>query len=391
MAKTPTGIRTRHSRSCATRDGARCNCNPSYEAFVYSRRDGTKIRRTFASLSEAKGWRADATAAVRKGTIQTPIRQTLREVGDAWLEGARRGEILSRGKRPYKPATLRGYKFDLTTYVYPDLGGVRLSELQARDFQALVDRLVGHGFSGSKVRNVLVPVQAIYRRHRRDVPVNPTADLDLPEPGGRRDRVASPAEAAQLLEALPEEDRALWATAFYAGLRRGELRALRWSDVDDGVTVIHVRRGWDDVEGEIDPKSRKGARKVPVSAALRLYLLKQKASTGRRGEDFVFGRTAGEPFTPTIVRRRALAAWAAAEPKPLTPIGLHECRHTYVSLMHAAGLSLERIGDYVGHSSSYMTDRYRHLLDGHEAEAATMLDDFLARSTRVPDSAVAGA
>jgi integrase len=49
------------------------------------------------------------------------------------------------------------------------------------------------------------------------------------------------------------------------------------------------------------------------------------------------------------------------------PIGLHECRHTYVSLMHAAGLSLERIGDYVGHSSAYMTDRYRHLLAGHEA------------------------
>lgn len=65
----------------------------------------------------------------------------------------------------------------------------------------------------------------------------------------------------------------------------------------------------------------------------------------------------------------------------MEPIGLHECRHTYVSLMHAAGLSLERIGDYVGHSSAYMTDRYRHLLDGHEQEAASMLDAFLERRT----------
>jgi hypothetical protein len=39
----------------------------------------------------------------------------------------------------------------------------------------------------------------------------------------------------------------------------------------------------------------------------------------------------------------------------------------YVTMMHEAGLSLEQIGDYVGHSSTYMTDRYRHLLDGHEA------------------------
>jgi hypothetical protein len=48
--------------------------------------------------------------------------------------------------------------------------------------------------------------------------------------------------------------------------------------------------------------------------------------------------------------------------------------------MFYAGLSLERIGDYVGHSSSYMTDRYRHLLEGHEAEAGAMLDKFLALS-----------
>jgi integrase len=60
---------------------------------------------------------------------------------------------------------------------------------------------------------------------------------------------------------------------------------------------------------------------------------------------------------------------------------LHEARHTFVSLMFDAGMSLERIGDYVGHSSTYMTDRYRHLLDGHEAEAAGVLDAYLERRT----------
>jgi hypothetical protein len=48
--------------------------------------------------------------------------------------------------------------------------------------------------------------------------------------------------------------------------------------------------------------------------------------------------------------------------------------------MHDAGFSLERIGDYVGHSSAYMTDRYRHLLDGHEAEAAERFEGYLARA-----------
>jgi integrase len=127
-----------------------------------------------------------------------------------------------------------------------------------------------------------------------------------------------------------------------------------------------------------------------VAASLRLTLLEHKARTGRRGDDLVFGRTAGAPFTPTNVRKQAHGAWAAAavgaflRGKPLAvelePIGLHECRHTYVSLMHAAGRSLEEIGDYVGHSSAYMTDHYRHLLEGQRTAAADALDALLAAS-----------
>lgn len=113
-------------------------------------------------------------------------------------------------------------------------------------------------------------------------------------------------------------------------------------------------------------------------------LIEHKMRTGRDGEDLVFGSTASRPFTATNVRKRALRAWAAAnveraeqELPLLVPIGLHECRHSYVSLMHAAGFDLQRIGDYIGHSSAYMTDKYRHLLDGHEAETVTKFDAFL--------------
>jgi hypothetical protein len=54
--------------------------------------------------------------------------------------------------------------------------------------------------------------------------------------------------------------------------------------------------------------------------------------------------------------------------------------------MHDAGFSLERIGDYVGHSSSYMTDAYRHLLEGHEAEAAEPDDRYMRAHTSAPSS-----
>lgn len=187
---------------------------------------------------------------------------------------------------------------------------------------------------------------------------------------------------------MPDEDRAPWAAAFYAGLRRGELRALRDVDVDLAANVIHVRRSWDDVAGEIAPKCEKGARDVPLPALLRRHLLEHRARMGRRGPDLFFGRTARAPFTPTHIRDRARAAWAATvvgaffagRSADIETIGLHECRHTYVSLMHAAGVPLERIGDYVGHSPSYMTDRYRHLIDGQRVEDTARFDSLLERN-----------
>ena len=72
-----------------------------------------------------------------------------------------------------------------------------------------------------------------------------------------------------MLAAASSGDRAFWATAIYAGLRRGELLALRWEDVDLASGVIHVRRGWDTIKGEIEPKSRQaaaGCRSPPCCA-----------------------------------------------------------------------------------------------------------------------------
>ncbi len=64
-----TGIRRLHSKGCAARDGGRCNCGAGYEASVFSKRDGKKIRKTFSSKAEAKTWRADERPA-RQGRAE---------------------------------------------------------------------------------------------------------------------------------------------------------------------------------------------------------------------------------------------------------------------------------------------------------------------------------
>ena len=153
---------------------------------------------------------------------------------------------------------LRGYRHDVEQHVLPDLGAARLSDVRRGDLQALVDRMVGKGFSGSKVRNVIVAVRVDYRHAlQRDlVAANPTADLRVPNGSKQRKRAASAAEAAELLAALPADLRPIYATAFYAGLRRGELRGLRWADIDLAAGLLHVRHGWDNVAGEIETEVR---------------------------------------------------------------------------------------------------------------------------------------
>ena len=180
-----------------------------------------------------------------------------------------------------------------------------------------------------------MPLRAVYRRAvaRSQVAVNPTLGLALPAVRGRRERIARPEEAAALLAALPEGDRALWATALYAGLRRGELQALRGADVDLDRGLIRVERSWDRVEGPIEPKSRAGRRRVPLCAGLRQHLLAQRLGQGRGDDGLCFGATGERAFDASTIVDRARGAWARVE---LEPISLHECRHTYAAL--AAGM-----------------------------------------------------
>jgi integrase len=192
--------------------------------------------------------------------MRAPTRTTLAEAAEAWIGGARAGVIRTRSGEPYKPSALRAYEQVLRMRVIPELGQMRLSSVTRNMIQDLADQMVGEGLSPSTVRNTVLPLRAIYRRAiaRSEVLVNPTVGLALPANRGRRERVARPAEARALIEAAPARDRAIWATALYAGLRRGELRALRWADIDLEAGVIRVRRSWDDRAGVIEPKSRAG-------------------------------------------------------------------------------------------------------------------------------------
>lgn len=371
------GITTRHAKGCASREGLRCNCKPTYQAQVFSPRDGKRLTKTFPTLAAAKAWRQDTTVEVRRGARCASNGLTVRVTAERWLRAADAGTIRNRSGDLYKPSVLRGYEQALRIRILPELGAAKLSELRRSDVQRFVDRMLGLGLDPSTIRNTVLPLRVIYRRALTldEVAVNPTVGLQLPAVRGRRDRIAAPAEAAELIAALPSGDQPLWATAMYAGLRAGELRALDWANVDLVARIIRVEHSWDPRAGLIQPKSRAGQRAVPVAEILRKVLVQHAAASDARG--MVFGRTPELPFQPTSVWDRARTAWARAE---MRPIRLHECRHTFASLMIAAGVNPKALSTFMGHSTVTITlDRYGHLFPGSEEEAAGLLDAYLAR------------
>jgi integrase len=232
VSKPVPGITIRHARKCpAYRDReAACACKPAYQAHCWDKRAGKRIRKTLPTLAAARAWRQDALPELRRGMMRAPSRTTLGQALDEWLAGAKDGTIRNRSGDRYKPSTLRGYEEAMRLRVLEDLGAHKLSEISRLTLQDLVDRLLADGLDPSTIRNTPMPVRAVYGRalSRGEVAVNPTSGLRLPAVRGRRERIASPTEAAALLAAIEDErDRAVWATALLAGLRPGELRALR--------------------------------------------------------------------------------------------------------------------------------------------------------------------
>jgi integrase len=303
----------------------------------------------------------------------------------------------------YKPSTIRNYESSFNVHVLPVLGHIAVAKLRRRDVQVMVERLA-LTLAGSTVRNAVEPLQVICRHAvvREIIESNPCDGIELParvgrrfaasEDGLRRETIATPGEADALIQALPAiADRAVWATAFYAGLRRGELRGLELKHVDLERHELRVERAWDALEGAIDPKSQTATRVIPINAELAHILRKHLAQ--HDGREFMFpgygrwGRTYG-PFSADALLKRSRKAWRAAG---LQPIGLHEARHTYASLLIDAGVPIAKVSRYMGHSSISVTERvYFHLLrESHDQERAVMDAYFAKARTREAEARAA--
>jgi integrase len=285
--------------------------------------------------------------------------------------------VRTRSRKAFSPGTIRSVEQNYRLRIKDRFGARRLARLTLLELQEFVDELDAAGLHPSTIETTILPLRLAYRRARSrgEVKIDPTDGIEMPEKPGTPRRPPASDQITALLDAVPAEDRAAWATFMLTGLRRGELLALRWQDVDLDAGTLRVERSYTPGDGYRPPKSRKGVRTVPVGPTLAGVLREHRLLSGRR-EGLVFGRHEGSPLDSGKLQDRADAAWNA---KRLTRVTPHVCRHLYVSLMAAAGVRIDVLSRFMGHSSITVTiDRYGHLFPGDEAHASTLQEAFLA-------------
>jgi integrase len=275
------------------------------------------------------------------------------------------------------PNTVANYRQVLATHVLPVLGGRRLRDLRVEDVEGVLRSMAARGYSRSTVARVrAVLVMALTHAERRGLLARNVARLaEMPacRPPAER-RALTFEEARRLLDAAAGDRLgAMWVTGLLLGLRPGELTGLCWEDVDLDAGVLHVRRALRRLpDGTLAFGPLKTARSrrsldmpAPVVEALRRHraaMAAERLAAGgawpERWAGLVFVSEAGTALDPSNLRRHFERVCAAAGVGRLRP---YELRHSAASLLSAAGVHAEVVGDVLGHDGTRMVAQvYRH-------------------------------
>ena len=361
------------------------NGSVSYQITAEGERDPLtgKRERKYKTLT---GTKKQAEAELRKmisdletGNISTPSSIKLSAWMDTWLA-------------TYLPnieqSTKDGYKEKIDLYIKPTLGHLPLKVLKNNDIQAWINTLKKR-LSPKTIRNAYNNLNAALKQAvvLRMIPYNPCEGSVLPKLQKPQTNVYNIAQIQNALAAADDlSTYLLILLGASVGLRRGEMAALQWNDMDLVKNTISIRQNRVHTTlGIIQkaPKTQAGKRTITIGQDVVNALRDAKAiyddatanKPGFKDLGYVLFKDNGEPFHPDSLTQK----WERFVAKhKLPPIRLHDLRHSNATAMIAAGINAKVVQHRLGHANVSITlNTYTHVLPEMDQEAADTLNNAL--------------
>ncbi|MCZ7525752.1 MAG: site-specific integrase [Acidimicrobiia bacterium] len=323
-------------------------------------------------------------AQLAAGHVPVPADDTVAGFAASWV-----GALPAEG---LEPGTVKHYKESIDRLL-PAIGDVRLQDLSALDLDGAYGVLLDAGRSARTVRASHVAVRKMLAEARRLRKVARNVAGEARPPRARAARAKryptwTYEQTVTFLGAVADHEHvALWHVAALTGMRRGELVALRWADVDlDAQTVTVARSVGKGLDGTHvkEPKSDAGRRTVELDGPLvdvlrrhRQAQLERRLALGEgwRDHDLVFCEVDGSPIHPDRLSRRWTDLVRRHAPGLDMPaIRFHDLRHSHCHQLLDAGVRPDVVTERLGHSSvAFTLQQYGHRWAGDQRSGLARL------------------
>lgn len=319
------------------------------------------------------------------GSYIAPSKMTVQMLIDQWL--------MVYAAPQLAPSTVRGYKVNFDKHTIPYIGHILVQKLTGTEIQHMYTQLSKTGLSPRSIRYVHTTLREVlqYAYKTRVISLNPADFVSAPKQGKYKAEVYNTDEVAKLLSCAKGTDMEIpLMIDLETGLRRGELLALKWSDINWEECILTVKRNLVCINGEYnfgETKTKSGNRKLLLSESLieklRQHRVRQteirlQLGATYQNNDLICCRDDGSPYhTGSFSHKFA----NFLKKHGLKHIRLHDIRHTNATLMLENGIPAKIASERLGHSGIAITlDTYSHVSPKMQKDAVEKLssDIFLA-------------
>ncbi|AGB42060.1 site-specific recombinase XerD [Halobacteroides halobius DSM 5150] len=328
---------------------------------------------------------------VETGAYIEPSEMTVKEFLLQWFEDYCESNLA--------PSTLESYEIIIKSHLIPALGDIKVSDLEPMHIKRYQTHKLKNGRRDGKEGGL--SKRTVQYHHRvlskalkhavkwRIIDNNPAEVIEAPSPDTPEIKALTHDQTKRLLNVAKDWIHDIIYIALYTGMRRSEVLALRWQDIDFKEQKLQVKQAVTNPVGKglifRKPKTDSSIRPIDVDEDI-IEILKRRKKEQQENQlkfgdkynneyNLVFCKPTGEPMRPQTVTRNFNRVAKKAE---LSQFRLHDLRHTHATLMLQAGVHPKIVQERLGHSTISQTlDTYSHVIPSMQKEAVQKLKNSL--------------